>query len=211
MELAKVEKNNNMESFKCKSFFFAFMWIFSLGLIYSQVSVKGNVVDEANGSVIGASIQIKGTGEGTVTDFNGNFSLTVPSNDMTLVISFVGMKTQEVSPAPNLRIVLLSDTELLDELVVVGYGTVRKRDLTGAVSRLTVDDKSLQANVNLSQVLSGVAGINIQQRGGATGESSISIRGQNTLSTSSSPLIVVDGIIYDGSISNFNINDMSLL
>jgi len=88
---------------------------------------------------------------------------------------------------------------------------MRKKDLTGAVSRVTVDDKSLQANVNLSQVLSGVAGINIQQRGGATGESSISIRGQNTLSTSSSPLIVVDGIIYDGSISNFNINDIETI
>jgi TonB-linked SusC/RagA family outer membrane protein len=199
-----------MESFKCKSLFFAFMWILSFGL-YSQVSVKGNVMDESNEPVIGASIQVKGTGEGTVTDYDGNFSLTVPSNESTLIISYVGMKTQEVSPAPNLRVILQTDTELLDELVVVGYGTMRKKDLTGAVSRVTVDDKSLQANVNLSQVLSGVAGINIQQRGGATGESSISIRGQNTLSTSSSPLIVVDGIIYDGSISNFNINDIETI
>jgi TonB-linked SusC/RagA family outer membrane protein len=99
----------------------------------------------------------------------------------------------------------------LDEVVVVGYGSMRKSDLTGSVTRIKVDDKALQANVNLSQVMAGVAGINIQSRGGASSEPSLSIRGQNTLSTSSSPLVVVDGIIYDGSLMNLNINDVETI
>src|SRR5690606_35644382 len=115
----------------------------------------------------------------------------------------------EVNGQTTIDVSLETDAQLLDELVVVGYGTVKKSDLTGAVERIELDDKQNQANVNLLQTLSGSsAGINIEGRGGAGGQPTFSIRGQNSLSASNSPLIVVDGIIYNGSIPEININDV---
>src|SRR5690606_42087704 len=105
-----------------------------------------------------------------------------------------------------------SDAQLLDELVVVGYGTVKKSDLTGAVERIQMEDKVNQANVNLLQTLSAAtAGINIEGRGGAGGQPAFSIRGQTSLSASNSPLIVLDGIIYNGSIADITINDVETI
>ena len=196
-----------MESFKCKSLFFAFMWILSFGL-YSQVSVKGNVVDESNEPVIGASIQVKGTGEGTVTDYDGNFSLTVPSNESTLIISYVGMKTQEVSPAPNLRIVLQSDTELLDELVVVGYGSQKKVNLTGAVA--VVDGQAI-ASKNSTDVVNAmmgqIPGLLVSRNSGEPGAetSGIRIRGFTSVNNAQA-LVLIDGV--EGSLQTLNAEDI---
>ena len=117
-----------------------FLFLMSLGFALAQVQVSGNVKDESGEAVIGASVQIKGTGQGTITDFNGNFSLSAPQN-ATLVVSYVGMKTQEVAVQPTLRIVLTTDTELLEEVVVVGYGVQKKGHLTGAVSSINVEEK----------------------------------------------------------------------
>ncbi len=105
---------------------------------FSQTGVTGTVVDESNTPVIGASIQIKGTGQGTITDIDGSFTLTAPNNAI-LVFSYVGMHTQELPVSERMNVVLVSDSELLEELVVIGYGTLRKENLTGAVSSVDVE------------------------------------------------------------------------
>src|SRR5690606_11987136 len=100
------------------------------------------------------------------------------------------------------------DVTNLDEVVVIGYGEQKKSDLTGSVVRISMDDKATQANVNVFQALVGAApGVNLENRGGAGGEPNLSIRGQTSLSASDRPLIVIDGIIYNGSISNINTSD----
>ncbi|MGB4088823.1 MAG: carboxypeptidase-like regulatory domain-containing protein, partial [Smithellaceae bacterium] len=122
---------------KKKSFFLFFLLLLCAGASIAQTRVSGKVIDENGDPIIGATIQIKGTGQGTVTDLDGNFTLSAPA-DGTLVISYVGMKTQEVSVAPNLQIVMQSASELLEEVVVVGYGSQRRENLTGAVSSVDV-------------------------------------------------------------------------
>lgn len=106
---------------KIKSLFF--LLFLGIGILSAQTQVRGIVVDESGEPVIGSSVQIKGTGQGTVTDLDGIFTLNVPKDAEILVVSYVGMKTQEVEVAPNLHIILEADTELLDEVIVVGYGT----------------------------------------------------------------------------------------
>ncbi|WP_352405559.1 carboxypeptidase-like regulatory domain-containing protein, partial [Petrimonas sp.] len=140
-----------------KKFIFILFSLFLLntGLMLAQTLIKGVVLEESGEPVIGASIQIKGTGQGTVTDIDGNFSLTVPTGTNVLVVSYVGLKTLEVVAQPNMRIVLQSDVELLDEVVVVGYGTVRKRDLTGSVGQVSSNNiKDLNIS-NATQALAG--------------------------------------------------------
>ncbi|MDD4536027.1 MAG: carboxypeptidase-like regulatory domain-containing protein, partial [Petrimonas sp.] len=152
-----------------KKFIFILFSLFLLntGLMLAQTLIKGVVLEESGEPVIGASIQIKGTGQGTVTDIDGNFSLTVPTGTNVLVVSYVGLKTLEVVAQPNMRIVLQSDVELLDEVVVVGYGTVRKRDLTGSVGQVSSNNiKDLNIS-NATQALAGqISGVSVQQGSG---------------------------------------------
>lgn len=176
-----------------------FLFLTSIGITFAQTQVMGSVVDESGEPVIGASIQIKGTGQGTVTDIDGNFTLSVPAGSNTLVISYVGMRTQEVTAISNMRIVLQTDTELLDEVVVVGYGTLRKENLTGAVSSVDVG-KTLESRPisDVGRALQGSSpGLIVTTTSGALGGSpSIRIRG--TVSTigggSGNPLILVDNV-----------------
>lgn len=175
------------------------------------VEVAGQVTDDKGEALIGVNVLVRGTNNGTSTDFNGNYSLSNVDENATLIFSYVGYQTQEVPVAgqTSINIQMVSDVQLLDELVVVGYGTMKKSDLTGAVERIEMDDKETQANVNILQTLSGAsAGVNIEGRGGADGQPSFSIRGQTSLSASNSPLIVMDGIIYNGSLRDININDV---
>lgn len=174
------------------------LFFLGIGMTFAQTQIKGVVVDTSGDPIIGASIQIKGTGQGTVTDIDGQFTLSAPSNAV-LVISYVGMKTQEVAAQTNIRVVLEDDTEQLQEVVVVGYGTQRKENLTGAVSSVDVR-KTLEAKPysDISVALQGsVPGLSIINSSGALGaQPSISIRGLGTLSNNatSNPLIVVDGV-----------------
>lgn len=182
----------------------------SLGVQQQKIQVSGIVLDTRGEAVIGANVIEKGTTNGTVTDINGHFSLTVET-DGILQISYIGYQTKEVSTAGQtvINITLHEDTQALDELVVVGYGTMKKSDLTGAVSRITLDDKTSLPNMNLSQALSGtMAGVNLSSRGMAGGDSDISIRGQTTLSANKSPLIVLDGIIFNGKLNDINVSDI---
>lgn len=178
------------------------------------IDITGLVTDKDGEPLIGVNVVVKGTNNGTSTDFDGNYQLQGVDEDAVLVFSYIGYRTAEVDVDGRsiINVQLESDAQLLDELVVVGYGTVRKSDLTGAVDRINLEDRENQANVNLLQSLAGAtAGVNIESRGGAGGEPSFSIRGQNSLSASNSPLIVLDGIIYNGSISDININDVETI
>jgi len=176
-----------------------------------QKMITGKVTSDDGAPLPGVTVIIKGTTLGTVTDVDGLYNLSVPNESKTLVFSFIGMKSQEVEIGnqASVNVVMASDVIGLEEVIAVGYGTMRKSDLTGSVTRVSVDDKALMPNTNLLQSLSGAAGgVNVVQTGFAGGEPTFSIRGKTSLSASDSPLIVLDGIIYNGSISNININDV---
>lgn len=170
-----------------------------IGAYAQKMTVKGTV-SAADGPVIGATVKVKGAQGGTITDYDGNFTIEAQSNS-TLVISYVGYQTQEIKVAGKrtINVTLVEDAALLNEVVVVGYGTMRKSDLTGAVTQ--VDNKAFEKSVSTSidQVLQGrAAGVQIQANTGTPGGSStIRIRGTNSLNASSQPIFVIDGVIID--------------
>lgn len=185
---------------------------FGFQQMHAQIPVNGNVVDENNQPIPGANIIEKGTSNGSVTDFDGNFSINVADENSTLVISFVGYSTKEivVGSQSNISITLLEDAAKLDEVVVVGYGkSVRKEDLTGAVSVVGIKDIEKSPLTNVDQALQGRAsGVQITQSSGAPGAGfKIRVRGSNSITGSNSPLIVVDGLI-DVDINSVNPNDI---
>lgn len=174
-------------------------------------NITGTIVDAAGEPVIGATIVVHGDeSKGTVTDIDGNYVLQNVSENAVLDISYVGMQTQsvELNGRTVVNIVLLDDTELLEDLVVVGYGTQRKVDLTGSVSNIKTDKLNTQSNVNIGQALQGkIAGVDIVSQGGAPGQGSrIMIRGIGTLNNSN-PLYIVDGMYMSG-IDHINPNDI---
>jgi TonB-linked SusC/RagA family outer membrane protein len=173
---------------------------FGLQSVQQNRKVTGTIVDEIGESLIGVSVLAKGTSIGTVTDLNGHFTLDVPDNAV-LVISYVGYKTQEVTVGSRsqLAITLESDTEELDEIVVVGYGVVRKADLTGSIGSANAEAISSRGATSLMESLQGqVAGVNISQSSSRAGDGfSIQIRGKSTMGSKSEPLYVIDGVVYD--------------
>src|SRR5690606_22050289 len=161
-----------------------------LSPITEDITVTGTVVDENGEPVPGATVSIPGTGIGTATDIDGRYSLSVPEGS-TLVFSFIGFETQsiEVGAQSIVNVTLIEDMAALDEVVVIGYGTQKKSDLTGSVVRVSMEDRGFQANTNLIQALSGAAaGVNVQGAGLAGSEPNLSIRGQTSLSASDNPL-----------------------
>lgn len=170
--------------------------------------VTGRVSD-SQGPLIGATVQEKGTRNGAVTDLNGQFSLNVKPG-ATLVISYVGYNTIEVKATDNLSdIVLTEDATTLNDVVVVGYGTMRKADVTGAVARANIEAFEKSPNTNLLQSLQGtVPGLNVGQASSAGSDPELSIRGANTISGSKSVLVILDGIIYTGGLSSINPADI---
>ena len=169
-----------------------------VGISQQHKSLKGTVED-ALGPVTGASVVVKGTTNGTVTDMNGNFTLDVKNGDI-IQISFIGLLTQEIkyTGEPSLKIFMKEDTQKLDEVVIVGYGTQKKINLTGAVSSVSSEDLKDRANTNvLASVQGQVPGVTIISRPGAA--PSINFRGRGNLG-SSSPLFVIDGAIADATL-----------
>lgn len=197
---------------KKKFIFLIALFFVNLGLIIAQVPVSGIVTDETGEPVIGATILVKGTSQGTVTDIDGNFSINVADNDVVLVVSYVGMVTQEVNAGSNLNIILNSDSELLDELIVVGYGSQKRSDVTGAVASLSGDVLENVPSVDITQTLQGrIAGMNVTFSGSNAegGSNNILIRGKNSLTASNNPFIILDGIPYEsGNLSEINPNDI---
>lgn len=178
----------------------------------TTVTVKG-VVNDAMGPVIGASVVEKGnTSNGTITDINGNFSLNMSANG-TLVISFIGYKTQEIpiKGKKSFNIQLTEDTEMLDEVVVVGYGTMRKKDLTGSIIQLRPDNVAIENPTSVQDILRGTPGLNVGMSTDAKGGGSLQIRGQRSLYTEgnhNSPLIILDGMMFYGELSEINPDDI---
>ena len=164
---------------------------------------------DANGEpIIGASVVIKGTGQGTITDLDGNFSINCKPGDI-LVISYVGYESQEVKAGSDLsNLVLKEDASLLDEVVVIGYGVQKKSDLTGAVSNISAEKLSTQSNPTVGAALQGkIAGVDIVSQGGQPGSGlRVMVRGIGTINNST-PLYIVDGM-YMSSIDNINPNDV---
>ena len=179
-----------------------------LSVVAQTIQVKGHVADATGLEVIGASILEKGTTNGVITDLDGNFTLDVDRN-ATLVVSYVGYITQEmaVQGKTQLNIVLKEDNEMLDEVVVIGYGTMKKSDMTGAITSVDTDELTKRATTNPAEALQGkIAGVNIAKSGGNAGAGvSVKIRGVKSFG-SNEPLYIIDG--FPGDISNVNPQDI---
>ena len=188
-----------------------FVMMLSMQGVLAQSKVTGNVVDATGEPITGASVVIVGTTNGTVTDIDGNFSVNATSADM-LQISYIGYVTQTLKPIDGMKVILDEDNALIDEVVVVGYGVQRKSDLTGSVAK--VDGKTIEERPlpNIVQALQGaVPGLNISVTGtDAEGSNSRTrIRGEKSISADNKPLIILDGIPFDGPWSEINPNDVA--
>ena len=167
----------------------------------AQTTVTGMVTDGAlNEPAIGASIIVVGTTTGTVTDMDGQFSLDVPDGKFILQVSMVGYKTQviNIKGKTSVSVTLQEDSQLMDEVVVVGYGTMKKRDLSGSVSQIKADDLRQGGQTDVAKSLEGkIAGVDVKTSDGAPGGgTSITVRGANSFTTSSQPLYIVDGVPF---------------
>ena len=190
-------KKTNMKLFRTLAL--ALMLMVGSAAAFAQMVVQGTVVDSENGEpVIGASVLEIGTTNGTITDFDGNFILTVQQG-AKLQFSYIGYKTQEHAAAPSMQIRMGEDTELLEEVVVVGYGVVKKNDATGSVTAIKPDDMNKGLQTNAQDMIQGkIAGVNISTDGGTPGGgAAIRIRGGSSLNASNDPLIVIDGLAMD--------------
>ncbi|MCB0565825.1 MAG: TonB-dependent receptor plug domain-containing protein, partial [Phaeodactylibacter sp.] len=173
-------------------------------LFAEDITVTGKVTGEDSPEGLpGVNVIVKGTSQGTVTDFEGNYSIEVPSEESVLVFSFIGYQVREVAVGNQsvINIELASDARTLDEIVVVGYGTQTKRDLTGSVSKLNEENFNQGVNASIEQLLEGkAAGVQVVQNSGEPGGGmSIDIRGVGSINAGSAPLYVVDGLPIENS------------
>lgn len=196
---------NNIKAFIYKDMkrnaTFKVLLMFIVGLFLSvntfaqQIVVKGIVKDTTGEPIIGANVIVKGTTNGTITDFDGNFLLNANKGDI-IIISFIEYRSQEAQAAASMNIILKDDTELLDEVVVIGYGSVKKDDLSGSVVAIKAEEMNKGAVTSPQELIMGkVPGLSVSQGDGAPGAgSTIRIRGGASLNASNDPLIVIDGI-----------------
>ena len=177
-----------------------------------QSSVTGTVTDENGQPLPGANIVEKGTTNGTQTDFDGNYSISLTSNNPILVFSYIGFKTQEKLVGQNTTIdaTLVPDQEGLDEVVVIGYGSLKKSDITGAVGSISEEDLRTVPVLSLDQSLQGrLAGVQVTQAAAQPGGAvSIRIRGGNSITAGNEPLYVIDGFVGAGDLNSINPNDI---
>lgn len=185
------------------------LFFMGIGFLVAQTQVQGSVLDDTGEPVIGATIQIQGTSQGTVTDIDGNFNLSAPA-DGVLVVTYVGYESQEVPVSPNVRVVLATDTQLLDEVMVVAYGTARKESFTGSAQVILSDKIENRMVADVTKALDGMAaGVLSTSGSGQPGAgAAVRIRGHGSLSATNTPLYVVDGVPYDGQINAINPNDI---
>ena len=183
----------------------------SVASVQQTRQASGHVTD-SQGPLIGATVMEKGTTNGTVTDFDGNFTLSVKPG-ATLVVSYVGYVSQEVKAGDNVRVTLKEDGHVVNEVVVIGYGTQRREAVTGSVANIGGEKLNQVAATNAAQALQGrVAGVLMTQTSSKPGEEmQIRIRGQRSLSASNDPLIVLDGIPFMGQLSDINPSDIKSL
>lgn len=192
------------------------VWLLSMIITAATVSaqqtylLKGVVQDESGEPLIGATFMVKGTTSGGSTDIEGNFAINVKKGDV-LAFSYVGYLPQEiqVTGQNNLTVVLKENSAVLEDVVVVGYGTMKKKDLTGAVTQINPEKLADQNPNNVQDLLRGTAGLQVGYDTSAKGGGSLQIRGKNSLGTGSDPLIILDGMTFYGELSEINPNDIA--
>ncbi len=185
--------------------------LLSLSLFAQDIQVSGIVVDESGEPIVGATIQVPGTTLGTISDYDGNFELTVPESAKTLVVSYIGMQSKEVPVAKNVRVVLSESTEVVQEIVVTGYGNVTKGTYVASVSQVDAETIEKKSPTEISKALAGeVAGVQVTNTSGQPGtNATITIRGYGSINASTTPLYVVDGVPYDGDVSSIDPGDIA--
>jgi len=179
--------------------------------IQPQKTVSGKVTDASGLPLPGVTVVVKGEQKGTITNIDGTYSFKEIPENATLVFSFVGMKTQEIAVAGKTLInaTLEEDVIGLDEVVAVGYGTMRKSDLTGAVASISSENLEKQPSQNLTQALRGaIAGLDVGLSPSAKGVGDLLVRGKTSLKANNAPLIVLDGVIYNGDLADINTEDV---
>ncbi|RNC64458.1 TonB-dependent receptor [Proteiniphilum sp. X52] len=194
-----------------KGMLFLFVWLFSFCLFAQNITVKGKVTDGSGEPLIGVTVQVRGTSIGTVTDMDGNFTLPNVPGNATLEISYVGMVPQRIAVdgRRTIAITMTEDVEALEEVVVVGYGTQKAKELTGSVVSVKGEQVREAPVANVLNTLAGtMAGVTVNTRSGEPGldNPSILIRGKNTLGNNA-PLIIIDGVPRDG-LERLNPNDI---
>jgi TonB-linked SusC/RagA family outer membrane protein len=189
---------------------FLLVFLFTGVCAWAQTSISGVVRSETDGETMpGVSVTVQGTALGTVTDIDGNFSISIPSERAVLVFTYIGYQKLEISVtnnSANLQIVMKEDTQLLDEVVVVGYGTMKRSDLSGASVSLGEDKIKGSLITNIDQALQGRAsGVTSVMTSGAPGSAvSVRVRGQATINAGAEPLYVIDGVIWQGGTTTGN-------
>jgi TonB-linked SusC/RagA family outer membrane protein len=185
-------------------------------LLFAQTILKGKVLDEKNLPMPGAGVKLKLSGKATVTDANGDFTISASSDEKTLVISYIGYPSQEIeikSGVTSYNISLTPDSKNLNEIVVIGYGTQKRRDVTGAIVSMSGAAIKEVPVANIQQALQGrLAGVEVQSVGTAPGAGAqIRIRGERSINASNNPLFVVDNIPYNGTLNDINPDDIASL
>ena len=194
-----MKKNRRKILSGSRKILFAILAVFfSLSASAQQFTASGQVLDAQKEPLIGVSVQEKGTTNGAITDLDGNFTLTVRSN-ATLIFSYVGYKSQEQKASRQMKVTLQEDNEVLEEVVVIGYGSVKRKDVTTAISTVSTKDLDVRPIVSAGQAIQGkAAGISVIQPSGTPGgEMSIRVRGTTSMNGSNDPLYVVDGVPVD--------------
>lgn len=200
------------------SLLFFFMAFISVQVYAQDIKISGTVISGSdNYPIIGANILVKGTTIGTITDVDGNFSFEAPKGS-TLVVSYIGYQSQEMQVSGNapIKIVLSEDSEKLDEVIVIGYGSQKKSDMTGGIVAVGNEKLQMVSTNNLMDKLAGqVPGLNItMEKANPSEDQVLRVRGENSLTADNSPLIVLDGIPYSGSLGDIdpdNIENLSVL
>jgi TonB-linked SusC/RagA family outer membrane protein len=172
-------------------------------------TVKGTVTDPKGEAIIGATVREKGTGNGSVTDIDGNFTIKVSSENAEIEVSYIGYTTKKMKATPNMSVILSEDAQSLDELVVVGYQTQRKADLTGAVAVVSTKSLKTTADTDPMRALQGrVAGMTVTTDGAPAGTGTVRIRGIGSINSSQDPLYIVDGVPTTRALNSLNMNDI---
>ena len=173
------------------------------------------MVDDKGEPVIGATVMVKGSTNGTITDFDGNFILNDVSSNASLIVSYVGYVTETISVngKSSFKIVMKEDAKTLEEVVVIGYGVVKKRDLTGSSVSVTGADLAEVPVTNAAQALAGkAAGVNIVSQNGAPGaEVNITVRGGTSITQSTTPIYIIDGFQSEDGLKNIDVNDIKTI
>ena len=176
-------------------------------------TVKGRVFDSTGEPIIGATVKVAGSQTATVTDLDGNYSLSIPPSGKRLQVSYIGFTTQTVTLGnqSTVDVTLVEDNKTLNEVVVVGYGTMRKKDLTGSIVQIRPDKLANENPGTVQDILRGTAGLSVGYNADAKGGGSLLLRGQNSVydkSSHNAPLIVLDGMAFDGELSEINPDDI---